>query len=120
MEGTLRRRVELVFAEQTVALYGPANSEVDERAISTLRDQLISLNQAAMQYLDLFVDRTSASQVPNEQWELEEVEFLQTDEWPLRALFNYTLYGDGDGLWSVEFLTNQDPWRPVRFERRQG
>ena len=116
----MQRRITLEVGEQTLALYVPDAGEVDKRAIATLRSGLPALDQAAMRYLDLFVDRNLASQMPDEQWTLEEVEFHQPDDRPLRARFHYTLQGDDGGLWAVEFLTNQDPWRPVRFERRQG
>ena len=113
-------RIELPFYERTVPLLIPVIDLQDEAAISSLRENLQALAFSAERYLELFVDRSKASELPDQPWMLEELEFATSASGGLRARFNHTLNGDDGGLWVVEFLTNQMPWRPVRFERQQG
>lgn len=79
---------------------------------------LDSVAAQAAQYLDLFVDRRRACGGADEEWWFEEVELRKLK--PDTCQLSFTLYGDGDGLWSVEMVARHGTFWPVRFERQQG
>lgn len=86
-----------------------------------LAASLDKVTERAARYLDLFIDRPKACGSREEEWWLDEINLRDLPrEAPFLCQMHFTLYGDGDGMWTVDLVVRDKEFRPIRFERLQG